>query len=225
MAQVVIQDREQSLPYNTTSGDLARFIKLDTTGVEIMLYATQLDEEMILALAFDAQTPFSRIRAQAGTVSAGVVFAGFSRRSPATHPGQMKPLPAHMFPKRKLKRQTKNPSCISRRCSRKALSHHQPHAPNGRINVRNANQCEASQPSARSGTPASQPRAGSGPYEQEAGCTPGTNRGSTPTRPPPKSRQRRHQFRFNPTSRRNFTHQTKSRHPKPFAFRIQKCII
>jgi DNA-binding response OmpR family regulator/REP element-mobilizing transposase RayT len=69
MAQAVIQDREQSQPYNTTSGDLARFIKLEATGVEIMLYATQLDEEMILALAFDAQTPFSRIRAQAGRLA------------------------------------------------------------------------------------------------------------------------------------------------------------
>jgi DNA-binding response OmpR family regulator/REP element-mobilizing transposase RayT len=69
LAQVVIQDSEQNQPYNTTSGDLARFIKLETTGVEIMLYATQLDEEMILVLAFDAQTPFSRIRSQAGRLA------------------------------------------------------------------------------------------------------------------------------------------------------------
>jgi DNA-binding response OmpR family regulator/REP element-mobilizing transposase RayT len=69
LAQVVIQDREQNQPYNTSSGDLARFIKLETTGVEIMLYATQLDEEMTLALAFDAQTPFSRIRSQAGRLA------------------------------------------------------------------------------------------------------------------------------------------------------------
>jgi DNA-binding response OmpR family regulator/REP element-mobilizing transposase RayT len=72
LAQMIIQDREQNQPYNTSSGDLARFIKLDTTGVEIMLYATQLDEEMILALAFDAQTPFSRIRAQAGRLARGL---------------------------------------------------------------------------------------------------------------------------------------------------------
>jgi DNA-binding response OmpR family regulator/REP element-mobilizing transposase RayT len=69
LAQIVIQDREQNQPYNTSSGDLARFIKLETTSVETMLYATQLDEEMTLALAFDAQTPFSRIRAQAGRLA------------------------------------------------------------------------------------------------------------------------------------------------------------
>jgi DNA-binding response OmpR family regulator/REP element-mobilizing transposase RayT len=86
MAQVVIQDREQSLPYNTTSGDLARFIKLDTTGVEIMLYATRLDEEMILALAFDAQTPFSRIRAQAGRLARAL-------SSPDFPEGRLPPIP------------------------------------------------------------------------------------------------------------------------------------
>jgi DNA-binding response OmpR family regulator/REP element-mobilizing transposase RayT len=69
LAQFIIQDREQNQPYNTSSGDLARFIKLETTGDETMLYAMQLDEEMILALAFDAQTPFSRIRAQAGRLA------------------------------------------------------------------------------------------------------------------------------------------------------------
>jgi DNA-binding response OmpR family regulator/REP element-mobilizing transposase RayT len=69
LAQFVIQDREQNQPYNTSSGDLARFIRLETTGEETMLYALQLDEEMILALAFDAQTPFSRIRAQAGRLA------------------------------------------------------------------------------------------------------------------------------------------------------------
>jgi DNA-binding response OmpR family regulator/REP element-mobilizing transposase RayT len=69
LAQFVIQDREQNQPYNTSSGDLARFIKLETTGEETMLYAMQLDEAMILALAFDAQTPFSRIRSQAGRLA------------------------------------------------------------------------------------------------------------------------------------------------------------
>jgi DNA-binding response OmpR family regulator/REP element-mobilizing transposase RayT len=69
LAQFVIQDREQNQPFNTSSGDLARFIKLETTSDEIMLYAMHLDEEMILALAFDALTPFSRIRAQAGRLA------------------------------------------------------------------------------------------------------------------------------------------------------------
>jgi DNA-binding response OmpR family regulator/REP element-mobilizing transposase RayT len=45
--------------------DLVRFVRLNTTGGEFMLYATGLGEDMVLALAFDAETPFSRIRAQA----------------------------------------------------------------------------------------------------------------------------------------------------------------
>jgi DNA-binding response OmpR family regulator/REP element-mobilizing transposase RayT len=69
LAQFVIQDRENNIPFNTSSGDLARFIKLETTGDETMLYAMQLEEVMILVLAFDAQTPFSRIRAQAARLA------------------------------------------------------------------------------------------------------------------------------------------------------------
>ena len=45
--------------------DLARFIRLDTTGEEYMLYATSLPGEMVLSLVFDAKTPFSQIRTQA----------------------------------------------------------------------------------------------------------------------------------------------------------------
>jgi REP element-mobilizing transposase RayT/DNA-binding NarL/FixJ family response regulator len=45
--------------------DLARFIRLETTGEEYMLYATALPGEMVLSLVFDAKTPFSQIRTQA----------------------------------------------------------------------------------------------------------------------------------------------------------------
>ena len=45
--------------------DLARFIRLDTTGEEYMLYATSLPGDMVLSLVFDAKTPFSQIRTQA----------------------------------------------------------------------------------------------------------------------------------------------------------------
>jgi REP element-mobilizing transposase RayT len=44
--------------------DLARFIRLGSTGGEYMLFATPLDGNMVLALLFDAETPFSQIRAQ-----------------------------------------------------------------------------------------------------------------------------------------------------------------
>ena len=44
--------------------DLARFIRLGSTGGEYMLFATPLCGNMVLALLFEAETPFSQIRAQ-----------------------------------------------------------------------------------------------------------------------------------------------------------------
>ena len=45
--------------------DLLRFIRLESTKAEHMLYATRLTSDTVLALVFDAETPFSTIRAQA----------------------------------------------------------------------------------------------------------------------------------------------------------------
>ncbi len=45
--------------------DLVRFVRLNSTDAEHMLYATRLASEMVLALIFDAETPFSTIRTQA----------------------------------------------------------------------------------------------------------------------------------------------------------------
>jgi REP element-mobilizing transposase RayT/CheY-like chemotaxis protein len=45
--------------------DLVRFIHLTSTGAEHMLYATRLTRNMVLALIFDAETPFSTIHTQA----------------------------------------------------------------------------------------------------------------------------------------------------------------
>lgn len=45
--------------------DLARFIHLGANGNDYMLYATSLGRGMILALAFDAEMPFSKVRSQA----------------------------------------------------------------------------------------------------------------------------------------------------------------
>jgi REP element-mobilizing transposase RayT/DNA-binding response OmpR family regulator len=47
------------------NSDLVRFIRLNSTEAEHMLYATLLAENMVLALVFDAETPFSTIRTQA----------------------------------------------------------------------------------------------------------------------------------------------------------------
>ncbi|KXK11489.1 MAG: Transposase IS200 like protein [Chloroflexi bacterium OLB14] len=46
--------------------DLLRFIRLESTKAEHMLYATRLSTDTVLALVFDAETPFSTIRMQAG---------------------------------------------------------------------------------------------------------------------------------------------------------------
>jgi CheY-like chemotaxis protein/REP element-mobilizing transposase RayT len=45
--------------------DLVRFVHLTSTGAEHMLYATRLTKYMVLALIFDAETPFSTIHTQA----------------------------------------------------------------------------------------------------------------------------------------------------------------
>ena len=45
--------------------DLARFVRLGSTGCEYMLFATPLRGEMVLALIFEAETPFNQIRTQA----------------------------------------------------------------------------------------------------------------------------------------------------------------
>jgi len=46
--------------------DLLRFVRLEATKAEHMLYATRLADNVVLALVFDAETPFSTIRSQAG---------------------------------------------------------------------------------------------------------------------------------------------------------------
>jgi REP element-mobilizing transposase RayT len=46
--------------------DLLRFVRLESTKAEHMLYATRVADEVVLALVFDAETPFSTIRLQAG---------------------------------------------------------------------------------------------------------------------------------------------------------------
>ncbi len=49
----------------SSENDLVHFIRLSSTSAEHMLYATRLAEGMVLALVFDAETPFSTIRTQA----------------------------------------------------------------------------------------------------------------------------------------------------------------
>lgn len=49
--------------------DLLRFVRLSATSAEHMLYATRLTPDLILALVFDSETPFSTIRSQAGKLA------------------------------------------------------------------------------------------------------------------------------------------------------------
>lgn len=49
--------------------DLARFIKMKRTGGEFMLYATGLGGGYVLAMAFDTEMPFSKIRSTAGELA------------------------------------------------------------------------------------------------------------------------------------------------------------
>ncbi len=55
--------------------DLLRFVRLESTKAEHMLYATSMSTEVILALVFDAETPFSTIRSQANSLAHSLAIA------------------------------------------------------------------------------------------------------------------------------------------------------
>ena len=56
--------------------DLLRFVRLEATKAEHMLYATRIAEDVVLALVFDAETPFSTIRSQAGQLAHSLSIPG-----------------------------------------------------------------------------------------------------------------------------------------------------
>jgi len=69
LSQSAANEIASTLARNWSGGkgsDLLRFIRLESTKAEHMLYATQLAEGVLLAMVFDAETPFSTIRSQAG---------------------------------------------------------------------------------------------------------------------------------------------------------------
>jgi len=49
--------------------DLARFIRLDATNSEYMMYATSLGGDYVLALAFETEIPFTEMRTHAGDLA------------------------------------------------------------------------------------------------------------------------------------------------------------
>jgi REP element-mobilizing transposase RayT len=67
--------------WDTQKGsDLLRFIRLESTHAEHMLYATSLTADNVLALVFDAETPFGTIRSQASQL---ITSLGSDTSSPA----------------------------------------------------------------------------------------------------------------------------------------------
>jgi REP element-mobilizing transposase RayT len=71
--------------------DLLRFVRLEATKAEHMLYATRLADDVVLALVFDAETPFSTIRTQAGQLAQSLSIPSGDEEKPAP---QQEPLPA-----------------------------------------------------------------------------------------------------------------------------------
>jgi len=68
---------------NDGSSDFARFIRLDTTPREFMLYATGLGGDFVLVLVFDTELPFSKIRSQAKAIAKKLVSPPDERPSEA----------------------------------------------------------------------------------------------------------------------------------------------
>ena len=70
--------------------DLLRFVRLEATKAEHMLYATRLAEDVVLALVFDAETPFSTIRSQAGRLADSLSISSAEDVTPSPErPGQV----------------------------------------------------------------------------------------------------------------------------------------
>jgi REP element-mobilizing transposase RayT len=72
--------------------DLLRFVRLEATKAEHMLYATRIAEDVILALVFDAETPFSTIRSQASQLAHSLSIPSVEEEQRPV--AQQKPLPA-----------------------------------------------------------------------------------------------------------------------------------
>jgi REP element-mobilizing transposase RayT len=72
--------------------DLLRFVRLEATRAEHMLYATRIADEVVLALVFDAETPFSTIRTQASQLAQSLSIPPFEEEG--TPVAQQDPHPA-----------------------------------------------------------------------------------------------------------------------------------
>ena len=68
--------------------DLLRFVRLEATKAEHMLYATRIADDVVLALVFDAETPFSTIRTQAGQLAHSLSITPIEEAERAEAPGR-----------------------------------------------------------------------------------------------------------------------------------------
>jgi CheY-like chemotaxis protein/REP element-mobilizing transposase RayT len=89
LSQPAAQELAQTVAHYWERGngsDLARFVHLNATDGDYMLYATAVSVDMALAMAFDIEMPFSKIRSQASRLA----------RSLASPPGSelVKPIEA-----------------------------------------------------------------------------------------------------------------------------------
>ena len=74
--------------------DMVRFLRLDATQGEYMLYATSLGSGMVLSVVFDSDTPFSTIRTQAGYLAKALAMPPGTQLPP--HPSHSESVHAHL---------------------------------------------------------------------------------------------------------------------------------
>ncbi len=77
--------------------DLLRFVRLEATRAEHMLYATRLSTGVIMALVFDAETPFSTIRSQANRLAQSLSFSDRQPEAPPAPKPVEPPVPPDEF--------------------------------------------------------------------------------------------------------------------------------
>jgi DNA-binding response OmpR family regulator/REP element-mobilizing transposase RayT len=73
LAEIIIGNKSKANIRTRRESDLARFIHLAEMDGDYLLYKTDLSEDMVLAMAFDAGTPFSEIRIQTGALARALV--------------------------------------------------------------------------------------------------------------------------------------------------------
>lgn len=71
LPQQAVEELARAVGQHWSGGgsDLARFVHLEATGGDYMMYATDLGGSFVLVMVFDNETPFSKIRSQASNLA------------------------------------------------------------------------------------------------------------------------------------------------------------